>query len=718
MAVALIVAVSLLVPAVPSYAGTIRPMVDVGYDHMIALKDDGTVWTWATNTYGQLGDGTTEFRISPVQVPGFSDAIQVDAGFFWSLALKSDGTVWAWGRNEHGQLGTGTTIDKVSPVQITGLSGIVAISAGAYHGLALSSDGTLYSWGFNNVGQIGDGTQIDRLNPVVVTGISGVRSILAQQNRSMVLKQDGTVWHWGDNSDTGGPNGLSPTMIAGVAGAIGICCENTGAHALVTDGTVLGWGQNGAGDVGDGTTVSRYTPVDIGLNGVVAVSGGLYNVFAIKSDGSVVAWGVNDSGVLGNGITTGNTPSPTPVAGVTNVASIATEHQATAIVRSDGSVMTSGNGNMLGRPTNDSTHFVAIPSFSLLAGPGIVIGLVAVPGDASATLSWTAVSGATSYNVKRATTIGGPYSTVAPSITGLQYQDSGLTNGATYYYVVSANNGTTEGPNSAEVSAKPAAATPLAPTGLSAAPSDQKVTLSWTAANGAESYSIKRATTGGGPYDTIATSVSGQTYADSLVTNGITYYYVVTAVNAGGESGPSNEASATPSTAVPAAPIGLIAVAGDRKVTLDWGAVDGAVSYNVKRATVAGGPYTTVATVTVGTSLVDSSVSNGTMYYYIVTATNSGGESSPSNEASAKPMRTGGNYALLTISLTTGAEKEYELSADQVTTFLAWYDERSSGTGPAYYVFDKAYNVGPFLSRKEYIAFDKIASFEVMDFNK
>jgi hypothetical protein len=185
-------------------------------------------------------------------------------------------------------------------------------------------------------------------------------------------------------------------------------------------------------------------------------------------------------------------------------------------------------------------------------GPGTLTPLAPVPtnvaatgGNAVVTLAWDASSGATSYNVKRSTTSGGPYTQLAnPTTTA--YTDSTATNGTTYYYVVSAVNAGGESANSAQASATPVAAkVPAAPTNLAATPGAAQVSLTWSASDGATSYNVKRATTSGGPYTPIATPTA-TSYNDNSVTNGVRYFYVVSAVNAGGESPNSNEASAIP----------------------------------------------------------------------------------------------------------------------------------------------------------------------------
>jgi hypothetical protein len=187
---------------------------------------------------------------------------------------------------------------------------------------------------------------------------------------------------------------------------------------------------------------------------------------------------------------------------------------------------------------------------------------------------------------------------------------------------------------------------PGVPTNLTATPGNGQVGLSWTAASGATSYKVKRATTPGGPYETtVSTGVTATNLVDSTVTNGTTYYYVVSAANSVGENLNSNEASATPELAAPQAPANLTATAGTNQVTLAWAATFGAESYNVKRAEVTGGPYTAIASAITGTNFVDNATTNptnppvnGTTYYYMVSALNSAGESADSAEKSATPV--------------------------------------------------------------------------------
>jgi hypothetical protein len=177
--------------------------------------------------------------------------------------------------------------------------------------------------------------------------------------------------------------------------------------------------------------------------------------------------------------------------------------------------------------------------------------LGAAAGSTQVSLSWTASSGAASYNVYRGTSAGGESTTpVATGITGTTYTNTGLTNGTAYYYKVAAVNSSGTSGYSNEASATPSAggSAPAAPTGLGATAGNTQVSLSWTASSGAASYNVYRGTSAGGESTTpVVTGITGTTYTNTGLTNGTAYYYKVAAVNSAGTSGYSNEASATPS---------------------------------------------------------------------------------------------------------------------------------------------------------------------------
>ena len=298
---------------------------------------------------------------------------------------------------------------------------------------------------------------------------------------------------------------------------------------------------------------------------------------------------------------------------------------------------------------NESSNSVEQSATPQAGPPAAPTGLVATPGNTEVALDWNdnAEPDLAGYNVYRSTTPGGPYSQVnGPLVTVSNYTDTGLSNGTTYYYVVRAENDSAEeSGNSNEANATPADAPPAPPTGLVPTPSEARVDLDWND-NGEPDlagYNVYRSTTSGGPYSKInGTLLTTSDYADTGLTNGTTYYYVVRAEdNAANESGNSSEVNATPTDAPPAAPTGLIATAGDKEISLDWADngepdLDG---YNVYRAAASGGPFTKINGALVSTSdYTDTGLTGGVTYYYVVRAVDTGAqESGDSNEANAVP---------------------------------------------------------------------------------
>jgi fibronectin type 3 domain-containing protein len=313
--------------------------------------------------------------------------------------------------------------------------------------------------------------------------------------------------------------------------------------------------------------------------------------------------------------------------------------------------------------------------------PSAPTGLTASAANAQVNLTWNPSSAATAYYVKRSTTSGGPYTQIATP-TATSYADNSVINGTKYDYVVSAYNSYGQSANSAEVNATPVAPPPpAAPAGLEALAGNTQVNLAWTATTGATSYHVKRSTTNGGPYTQVSAPTAAN-FTDTGLTNGTIYYYVVSALNSAGESANSSQASATPAApaAPPPAPTGLAATAGNAEVSLTWTASAGATSYNVKRGTASGGPYTQVAQPTT-TRDTDTGLTNGTTYYYVVSALNAVGESANSAEVSATPAIAA---ASITITINPSISKP-------ISPYIYGINFYSGSTGaPPLLTFDRA----------------------------
>jgi len=274
-----------------------------------------------------------------------------------------------------------------------------------------------------------------------------------------------------------------------------------------------------------------------------------------------------------------------------------------------------------------------------VAPPSAPAGLTASLVSNLITLNWNAVSGATGYYILRGTSSG--VYTTTNSTTSTTYTDNSAVAGDTYYYVVEAFNSSGPSTNSNEVFITAPLALPGVPPGLTATGTNGAISLSWGVGTGAASYNVKRSTTSG--HETLYTNITTTSFYDSNVSDGTTYFYVVSSTNSAGESANSSEVSATPNLP-PSPPIGLTATAGTNQVALSWTASAGATSYNINRSTTSG-TETFLANVTT-TSFTDSSAIKFNTYYYTVTAISGDGPSASSSEVSATVLGSYGPFAM------------------------------------------------------------------------
>ena len=247
--------------------------IEAGYAHTLALQDNGNVWIWGSNTNGQLGNGKTGQETSeykPYLIQTLDNCVAIAAGYAHSVALKNDGTVWTWGFNSVGQLGNQTDTDKNVPVIVPGLANIIAIAAGDYHTVALKNDGTVWTWGDNPFGQLGDGTKLMKNSPVRVLDISNVIGISAGYVHTLALRNDGSVWGWGgnfygqlgDNSDE--EMQIRPVK-TDITSSSAIRVEAGHYHSLVLneDGSVFSFGNNGFGQLGINSVQGTVLPMQV-----------------------------------------------------------------------------------------------------------------------------------------------------------------------------------------------------------------------------------------------------------------------------------------------------------------------------------------------------------------------------------------------------------------------------------------------------------------------
>jgi alpha-tubulin suppressor-like RCC1 family protein len=372
---------------------------------------------WGNNVSGQLGDGTTAPRPSPVLVRDpsdpsglLTDVVAIAAGGSHSLALKSTGAVFAWGLNVSGQLGDNTTALRTLPVRVTlpsdplgYLHAVTAIAAGGSHSVAIRTDGTAWAWGNNVSGQVGDGTTTQRNVPTAVTALSGVAAIAAGGAHTLALQAGGSVWAWGNNAsgqlgDTTTSTRSTPARVLnplspdGFLGAVtSITAGTSHSLALEDSGTLWSWGLNSSGQIGDGTTVQRTAPVHVqavGIAGVTAIAAdGSHNV-ALTQTGLVAAWGGNLLGELGNGDYDGEM-LPVGVTGVGSAVALAAGGSHTLALQPDGTVWAWGNNangqlgdGTLAGPTPVKVRDPLDPS-------GFLTGVVVVAAGGSHSLALT-----------------------------------------------------------------------------------------------------------------------------------------------------------------------------------------------------------------------------------------------------------------------------------------------------------------------------------------
>jgi alpha-tubulin suppressor-like RCC1 family protein len=267
----------------------------MGYNLAAGIKADGTLWTWGSNQFGQLGAGAVGHRSSPAQtVAAGTNWKQVSIGIGFIGAVKTDGTLWTWGYNQTGQLGDNSSVHRSSPVQtLAGGTNWRQISCGGSHTAAVKDDGTLWTWGWNNRGALGDGTTSTRSSPVqTIAGGNDWSLVSCGDDHTTAIKMDGTLWVWGHNQygrlGNNDPNHKS-SPVQTVAGGTNWKLVSGGSYhtmALKTDGTMWGWGRNNAGQLGDNSTTNRSSPVqssDRGSNWV-SVAAGALNSHGIRDD--------------------------------------------------------------------------------------------------------------------------------------------------------------------------------------------------------------------------------------------------------------------------------------------------------------------------------------------------------------------------------------------------------------------------------------------------
>ena len=338
--------------AIPLYPGESIISIELGKDHSSALSSSGRVFIWGSNDRGQLGDGTTIDKTTPTEITSSFNLgagetiISINLGYAHSSALSSTGRVFTWGLNSNGQLGDGTTIIRTAPTEITSQFNlgvgetIIKLTLGGLHSSSLSSTGRVFTWGSNFYGQLGNGTTtgvqdpnplpIDITNRFSLRAGETISSINLGRFHSSALSSTGRVFTWGWNiigqlGDGTTTQRTTPTNITSRFNLgtgetiISMSLGNMHSSTLTSTGRIFTWGENTYGQLGDGTTIRKYTPTEItsGFNlgvgeTIISINLGFYHSSALSSTGRVFTWGYNGAGQLGDGTTIDKT-TPTEI---------------------------------------------------------------------------------------------------------------------------------------------------------------------------------------------------------------------------------------------------------------------------------------------------------------------------------------------------------------------------------------------------------------------
>lgn len=286
-------------------------VISAGSSHSVAIKTNGTLWTWGWNSFGQLGDNSTNNSTIPIQIGTDNDWAFISAGDKYTLALKTNGTLWGWGDNEYGQLGDGTSGagNKILIPTPIGVATWSFVSAGSDHSLAIKTDGTLWAWGRNNNGKLGNGSTTDSYMPTQISALTNWQTVLAAQSHSVARKTDGSVWTWGDNTNgqlgdgTSGVSAYKTLPINVGSMSISTTIAKGFQHTIVrkNDGKLYSWGGNASGQLGDGTNTQQNNPVTVNNDtDWLLVDSKATHTTALKTDGTLWTWGSNLYGQLGN----------------------------------------------------------------------------------------------------------------------------------------------------------------------------------------------------------------------------------------------------------------------------------------------------------------------------------------------------------------------------------------------------------------------------------
>lgn len=392
LALALVLCLALTLPAAAGDTARAGAYVTIsgGHSHTGAVDQNGTLWMWGNNKYAQLGDPFTydtkdwggNYQSVPAKV--LDDVVSVSCGREHTAAIKTDGSLWMWGSDSYGQIGVGGNVNSkgdIFTIQTTPkkvMDNVAAVSCGDDFTAAIKTDGSLWMWGDSYDGQLGIGrtgnTQTGSgytYQNVPIKVMDNVTAVSCGESHTAIIKTDGSLWMCGNNArgqlGNGERSGNPGDIVKVMDGVTAVSCGSGHTAAVKTDGSLWTWGCGAFGQLGHGSSGStddgfgnltqkdQLAPVKI-LDSVVAVNCGYDHTTAIKTDGSLWMWGSNYAGQFGNG-GGGDAHNydivyqTSPVKVLDNVASVSCANDYTAVLKTDGSLWTCGT-NSSGRLGN------------------------------------------------------------------------------------------------------------------------------------------------------------------------------------------------------------------------------------------------------------------------------------------------------------------------------------------------------------------------------
>lgn len=290
--------------------------IDGGSSFTVALTNSGDVYTFGNNSLGQLGDGTTVNSLAPLKISGLSNVSAISSDYNDAMALTASGEVYSWGNNSSGQLGDNSKISRSIPVKVSGLPVIKAFSAGLYHSLALAENGAVYGWGSNQHGQLGLESDEDQLTPILISSFPNTQSVIAGSNISYIHSDLNEVYSLGKNEPGESPLNDTPKKIDGLSDVQMLVNGGVFMLCLTASGDIMGWGSNDDGMLLQGFSAYKSTPVQLSaIPEARDVSAGYDFNTMVTATGEVYAWGKNNQGQLGDG-TNEDRDFPTLIAGL------------------------------------------------------------------------------------------------------------------------------------------------------------------------------------------------------------------------------------------------------------------------------------------------------------------------------------------------------------------------------------------------------------------